>query len=344
MRLLAAEASQPPWVRAEAQGDLCTLLDAAGQYDAAWNAILECKRLMLPRADDAWTAAQFVTARCQRMIQGLTREHFARWQQPVAGDEPRRVALLTGFPRSGTTLLEQVLEAHPDVVSSEEKETFGADVFVGMGTGRAADSSIIEMLDELSPEQLLEARRFYLHAMEAMLGEPIGVRLHVDKNPTMNLMIPPLRRVFPELKLLVAIRDPRDVVVSAFLRFLPVNPISVCYLTLDRTVDRYLLDLGAWLKLRDLIGDWVEVRYEDAVRDLPGETRRILGALGLPWDDAVLDYRKQTRSKPVESPTYEQVARPVYATSVGRWRNYQQQLGPSVERLAPIAKALGYDG
>lgn len=342
LRQLAAEASQPPRMRAEAWGDLGALLDAAGQYDAAWDALVECKRLMMEGADEAWTTAQFVMARCQRMMAGLTPEHFDRWQQPVAGDEPRRVALLTGFPRSGTTLLEQVLEAHPDVVSSEEKEVFGADVFVAMGAGRAADSSIIEMLDELSPDQLLEARRFYLGAMEAMLGEPIGARLHVDKNPTMNLMIPPMRRAFPELKLIVALRDPRDVVVSSFLRYLPVNPISVCYLTLDRTVDRYLLDMGAWLKLRDMIGDWVEVKYEDAVRDLRGEAQRTLAALGLPWDDAVMAYREQAGKKPVESPTYEQVTRPVYATSVGRWRNYERQLGPVLERLAPMVETLGY--
>lgn len=343
LRALAADAGQPPRMRAEAYGDLGTLLDAAGQYDAAWDALLDCKRLMLERAGETWAAAQFVAARCQRMFAELTPDHVARWQQPIA-DEPRRVALLTGFPRSGTTLLEQVLEAHPDVVASEEKEVFGADVFVAMGAGRPADSSIVEILDELPHERILDARRFYLNSMEAMRGEALGARLHVDKNPTMNPMIPPMRRVFPELKLIVALRDPRDVVVSAFLRFLPVNPISVCYLTPERTADRYVQDMGGWLKLRAMIDDWVEVRYEHAVQDLEGEARRMFAALELPWFDGVMNYRERTRNKVVQSPTYEQVTRPVYETSVGRWRNYERQLGPVLERLAPIVEALGYGG
>jgi hypothetical protein len=179
--------------------------------------------------------------------------------------------------------------------------------------------------------------------MEGMLGEPIGARLHLDKNPAVNLMIPALRRVFPELKLIVALRDPRDVIVSCFLRYLPITPVSVCFLTLDRVVDRFVLDMGAWLKMRDMISNWVEVRYEDTVHDLAREARRVLEALALPWDDAVLRYRDRAKHKPVRSPSYEEVARPIFTSSLGRWQNYERHLAPALEKLSPVIKAMGYE-
>jgi tetratricopeptide (TPR) repeat protein len=343
LRELTRSVGEPYKIFAEAFGELCTLLDSVGEYAAAWDAMLRGKQLQLARGEAAWGAAEFVLARCQGMLEAISADHFQRWQSATDGDGPQRVALLTGFPRSGTTLLEQVLDAHPDVVSSEEREVFSADVFPWLGMGRPADTPIVPILEELSPRRINESRKFYLNAMEAMLREPIGSRLHLDKNPAMNLMIPPMRRVFPELKLIVALRDPRDVVVSCFLRYLPVNPVSACFLTLERTVNRYLLDLGGWLKIRDMTGDWIEVRYEDTVADLPREARRALHALAVPWDEAVLGYRQRVAQKQVLSPTYEAVFKPVFTTSIGRWRNYERRMTPFLERLAPMVKALGYE-
>jgi tetratricopeptide (TPR) repeat protein len=343
LRQVIAGGAGHPTLVAEAYGELCVSLDAAGDYDAAWNAALECKKILLGREAAAWQAAQFVLGRCQRMVDDLNPSCFDRWKRTPGNGTPHRVALLTGFPRTGTTLLERVLDAHTEVVSSEEKEVFSADIFPELGAGRPADTPIIPILDEATPAILDAARRRYLAALEAMLGEPIGGRMHLDKNPAMNLMIPPMRRVFPELKLVVALRDPRDCIVSCFLRYLPINPVSVCFLTLERTVERYLLDMGAWLKMRDMIDSWVEIRYERLVADVRTEAGRVLDALQLPWDDSVLAYRERGDRKIVLSPTYEEVARPVFTTSVGRWQNYERQLAPVLDKLAPIAKEFGYE-
>ena len=343
LRQIIAGGVGHPTLVAEAFGELCLSLDAAGDYDAAWNAMLECKKILLGREAAAWQAAQFVLTRCWRMIEELSPECFERWQWTPDDGTSRRLALLTGFPRTGTTLLERVLDAHPQVVSSEEKEVFSAEIFPQLGAGRQADAPIVPILDQATREQLDAARQSYVTAIEAMLGEPIGGRLHLDKNPAMNLMIPPMRRVFPELQLIVALRDPRDCVVSCFLRYLPMNPVSVCFLTLERTVERYRLDMGAWLKMRDMTGAWVEVRYEHLVADLRTEANRLLDTFHLPWDDSVLDYRDHGDRKIVLSPTYEEVARPVFTTSVGRWQNYERQLAPELAKLAPLVKALGYE-
>lgn len=341
--MLTTTPSLPPDALAEAYGELSTLLDAAGDYDGAWNAILMCKQFLLAHEQSAWTVAQFVLARCSRMIDALTAGHFDRWQSTADCGPKQRLALLTGFPRSGTTLLEQALDAHPDIVSCEEADVFSAEIFPRLGENRQPDSRIDQLLDELSPRQICDARQFYVNATQAILGEPIGSRLVLDKNPAMNLMIPVMKRVFPELKLAIALRDPRDVVVSCFLRYLPINPISVCFLALERTIDRFVLDMGAWLKMREMTGNWVEVRYEDVVADLGRETRRTVKVLDVPWDESILQYRTRTAVKQVRSPSYEEVSRPIFTTSIGRWQNYQRQLAPLLDRLRPLIAALGYE-
>jgi lipopolysaccharide biosynthesis regulator YciM len=343
LREVTAATDLPHYAVAEAYGELSVVLDAAAEYDQAWSSILDCKKILLEHEQAAWNAAQFVIARCRQMIETLTPEHFERWHHQQTPRPNERLAVLTGFPRSGTTLLEQVLAAHPAVVETEERDIFATGVFPTLGARRSADTPILELLDELSSQQIGGAQRLYLESVESILGEAIGDRVHVDKNPALTLMIPPLKRLFPELKLIIALRDPRDVVLSCFLRYLPINPVSVCFLTLERTVDRYILDMTAWLKMREMVDDWLEVRYEDVVSDLKRETKRTLDALQLPWDESVLQYRQRHDRKQVRSPSYEEVSRPVFTTSIGRWQNYQRQLAPLIDRLAPLIAAFGYE-
>jgi len=128
------------------------------------------------------------------------------------------------------------------------------------------------------------------------------------------------------------------------MQYLPLNANSVCFLSLERTARRYANDLGTWLKLRELVcTPWLEVRYENCVRDLELETRRTLDFLGLPWNEDVLRYRERLKTKAVTSPTYEAVSRPLYTSAIGRWKNYQRYLEPCIEILEPFIKEFGYD-
>jgi hypothetical protein len=167
----------------------------------------------------------------------------------------------------------------------------------------------------------------------------------LDKNPAYNLTIPLMLRLFPETRLLIALRDPRDVVLSCYLRYLPVNPVSACFLTPETTAERYALDMASWLRLRELIpGPWREIRYEDTVADLENQARETLAFLGLPWDDSVIDYRERLgKSRKVNSPSYEAVTKPIYTSAIGRWQNYEQLLEPVMDRLQPFVEAFGYD-
>jgi tetratricopeptide (TPR) repeat protein len=344
LRRLAESDATPRVVASEAWADLAILLDELGNYDEAWNAILRSKQILLARDAAERTAAEHVFGRFARTVDAITADHFARWASRPPASEPLRMAVLTGFPRSGTTLLEAVLDAHPDVTSSEERDVLAGEVFPALGAGHAVDSPVEQVLEGLSPEQIAHERSRYVRYMEAILPEPIGTRLHIDKNPAINLMIPVVQRLFPESRLIIALRDPRDVLLSCFLRYLPLNPVSVWFLTIERLAERYSLDMRAWLKFRQIVKmPYIEVRYEDTISDLESVARRTLSALDVPWNDTVLGYRARAQDKRVLSPTYEAVAKPLYGHAIGRWTRYERHFAPVLPRLAPFVRAFGYE-
>jgi hypothetical protein len=305
--------------------------------------ILRCKALLQPHEHTAKRESDAVLRQLTALAEALESAHFQRWKAITASLPPRKAAVLVGFPRSGTTLLEQVLDAHPDLVSSDEREAFARDIFPALWLTAATPSPTVRALDEVPIDRIAHLRQRYWDYMSAALNAPIGDRVHLDKNPTLTLVLPGFLRLLPETRVLVALRDPRDVVISCFMQYLPLNPNSVCFLTLERTARRYLADMSAWLRLRNLIASpWLELRYEDAVVDLERETRRALAFLQLPWEPEVLQYRNRLDQKAVNSPTYEAVRQPVYTRAVGRWKNYQGFLEPVLPILKPVIDALGY--
>jgi tetratricopeptide (TPR) repeat protein len=325
-------------------GELALMRDEAGDWDGAIEAIERCKRVQRTH-EKSYLAHSEATHECLRELLGsVTRDDFRRWRDEGASLGDRHTALLTGFPRSGTTLLEQLLDAHPQLVSSEERDYIGRELFFAVA-GMRGKTPLVELLNNLTLPQIESERQRYFQAMEYLLGEPIGDRVHLDKNPAYNLTIPLVLRVFSETRLVIALRDPRDVVLSCYLRYLPLNAVSVRFLDVQRTAERYALDMTAWLRFRELIdAPWVQVRYEDTVVDAAAQARRALDTLGLPWSDDVLSYRDRLRgSKQVTSPTYEAVAQPIYTKAIGRWKHYERALAPAFKTLEPFIREFGYD-
>ena len=343
LRTLAENEATHPIVRAQAWAEIAQAFDRQHQHDDAMTSMLRCKDLLRPHAAPFQRESAAIVRMLTAIIEAATPEHFARWRQIAAAFAPQKVALLTSFPRSGTTLLEQVLDAHPDLISSDEREAFARDIFPAMWMTPATRAPTLEAIDAIPVDRIMRQRIRYLDYMAAALNQPIGDRMHLDKNPPFTLLIPAVLRLFPEMKLLIALRDPRDVVLSCFMQYLPMNTNSACYLTLEDTANRYCSDMGAWLGLREVIpSNWLEVRYENMVSNLPGEARRASDFLGLPWSPEVLRYREHLQNKMVSSPTYEAVSKPIYTGAIGRWKSYEKYFGPALSRLERVVTAFGY--
>lgn len=329
----------------QAWAEIAQIKDKQGDYDGAIEAVERCKREQLNKCAKEQAASDTVLKRFGVMVEDIAQSDFHRWRNETADLLDTRTAILTGFPRSGTTLLEQVLDAHEDLVSSEERDFLGKEQFRSLQQPNQRRGPILEVLNGLSIDRIRTEQRRYFEVMEHLLGEVVDGRMHLDKNPAYNSLLPLVLRLLPQTRVIVALRDPRDVVLSCFLRYLPLNPVSVSFLSLQRTAERYAVDMTAWLKFREIIHTpWCEVRYEDSVSDLQTQARRALETLGLPWDENVLNYRRRLgKERQVSSPTYEAVSKPVYSSSIGRWKHYEKYFGSAFETLEPFVKAFGYE-
>jgi hypothetical protein len=217
------------------------------------------------------------------------------------------------------------------------------EIYRPMARDFPAGAGIFQMLDSAPPSVLCRLRENYFRCAELFLRQPVSNRLLLDKNPGLNVMVPVLVRVFPETKFLVALRDPRDVVLSCFMQALTLTPASSAYLTLEGTVNQYANVMEFWRAMLPRMGDrGMYVRYEEMVDDLPAVAGAVLGFLGVSFEESVLKFDEHARTKRVNSPSCAEVRKPLYRTAVGRWRKYGKYLEPYLSGLEPFLKELNY--
>jgi tetratricopeptide (TPR) repeat protein len=353
LRGLVADKSHTWQTRAQAWYELAQMLDDNEHYDDAFEALIAAKRLITPHAAGALQQNQETLLRNQQLMQALDKSHFDGWRELAEKDSAYRLAILTSHPRSGTTLVEQLLDSHDQMISADEFDVFTQWVYLPIVRRFPHSTHILSVFEKVPAVVRQKARARYWQQTEAIFDEPIGERMLLDKNPGMMILLPVILWAFPEMKMLVALRDPRDVVLSCFMQKVPLTPISSNWLTLAGAADYYARTMNTWLLTRSLLSSsppgggateaaWLEFRYEDVVSDLEREARRILEFLGLAWDEKVLKFYEHAREKIVRSPTYKDVTQPVYHKSVGRWKHYARHFEPVLETLEPFIKEFGY--
>jgi tetratricopeptide (TPR) repeat protein len=325
---------------------LGVVLDALGRYAEAMEWLLKSKAIV--RQTNHVQALEQIYDKADRqrraLLARLTAETILRWRlEPPAEPIRFRLALLGGHPRSGTTLIEQILGAHPAVRAFDESEAFVGEIGDKLAPLPPAASLSADGLKALPANRRHELRRRYLKSLfREVEGEPAADVL-IDKNPTPTASLHLWLRVFPESKVIIALRDPRDVILSCFFQNLTLTPLNANFLSLERTVKHYADLMDTWLHLRKLGGfDWLETRYEDVVGDLEAEGRRVTEFLGLAWHADQATCHEAAGRKLVFSPTYSEVAKPAHDRAVGRWRNYAAALEPLLPRLATYTRAFGY--
>lgn len=244
---------------------------------------------------------------------------------------------LLGFPRSGTTLLEQALGSHPDVATIEERGLLQQVA----GHLLASDAGMDRLLC-LRPAAARACREVYWRGARELSGEEIEGRTLVDKMPLNTLALPLIARIFPEAKVLFALRDPRDVALSCFRRRFQINLAMSEFVTLQGVAEFYdeVMRLGEAYRARMPL-DLATVRHEELVEDFDRELTRILAYMGLDWNPAVREFAARASAR-ANTPSAAQLARGLSSEGVGAWRRYGRAMKPVLPTLETWVKRFGY--
>ena len=338
LRDLIASDPRHPYVRYAARYELAQVLDRTERFDEAMVELAAAKEIVRGLTDVSLLMRGYDQSAesIRRFTASQPKDILATWAKFFPERKREAIptlAFLGGHPRSGTTLLERILDAHPGAAAVDEPVAFLEVLQPEFHKSNSLSSGRINVL-----------RRLYLQALRQDLGHEAAGKVLIDKNPSPTARLPLWLRVFPELRVIVALRDPRDVALSCYFQNIPLNSANVNFLSLERTAKHYADLMGIWLAVREWPGfAWMETRYEDTVANLAAEGRRVTEFLGLPWLTEQERFHEKSGAKQLYSPTYQDVTQPVYKRAVARWRSYEKHLAPILPALEPYCRAFCYD-
>ena len=323
--VVADRASLPTHQRQEALFQAAALLDKLKRFDEAFATYQRAHTLVKSSYDPRVT-----TRDTDEMIRAWTPQAIAA--PPRGRDMSETPIFIVGMPRSGTTLVENILGAHPDVFAAGEQMKMSV-VYRALihRQNRPLEQSIRALDDRLVASGAQE----YLSHIRRLA--PSAKRV-VDKHPFNFLHLGLIAKLFPGARVIHTVRDPRDTCLSCYFRnFLNAMPFATDLGWLGSFYAEYARLMGHWRQT--LPGDpvnlrFMEIRYEDVIADQEGASRALIEFAGLDWDDRVMRFHE----KPRHAPTLyvDQVGRPVYSSSVAKWRTYERHIGPLLRALEPV--------
>jgi tetratricopeptide (TPR) repeat protein len=240
------------------------------------------------------------------------------------GDPSPLPVFVVGMPRSGTTLVEQILASHSGMFGAGELETFG-DAVARLG---AEGARFPEMASSMSDDALCRLASCYLGAVRAIA--PRAERV-IDKLPLNFSFVGLIHLALPGARIIHVRRDPVDTCLSCFsILFGGEQPYAYDLGELGRYYRAYDALMAHWRRVMPP-GVMLEVQYEDVVEDLEAQARRMVAHCGLAWEAACLAFHETQR--PVRTASVAQVRQPIFRTSIGRWRPYRELLQPLLTSL-----------
>lgn len=298
--------------------------DDLREYDKAFPQFLEGAKLKRSKLN---YSADADDERTQRIIQAFSAERYQLLQG--AGNPDSTPIFVLGMPRSGTTLTEQIIASHPLVYGAGElKELL-----------EVAQQSLPGAPQQAYPDNLARLDKATLTAWGAdyvsRLRKHSGTAQHItDKMPANYMALGLIPLMLPNAKIVHVKRNPVDTCVSCFTRlFNRHQDATYDLIELGKHYMNYVRLMDHWRQVLPA-GSFLEVQYEDIVADMEGQAKRLINYVGLPWDEACLDFHKNERS--IRTASVTQVRQPIYKSSVERWRHYEAYLGPLLEQIKPI--------
>ena len=299
------------------------MLEDAGRHDESFEAYAKGNRDKF--ASTPWDEAAHLDLQ-RRIISTFPREKLASHAVPASAEGPTPI-FIVGMPRSGTSLLEQVLATLPGIHGAGEITWLPETLHLEMGDPGADRGEFPHTLAGYSTDEYLQLGRRYLERIRELAP---GASHVVDKLPDNFQHLGLIHLMFPNARIVHSMRDPMDSCFSCYSRLFIANNLGYSY------------DLGAvaryWVSYHELMQHWhqalpagriLDVSYEAMVGDFENQARRLVEYLGLPWDDRCLAFHQNRRI--VKTASVAQVRKPIYQTSVARWKAYERHLGPLFE-------------
>ncbi|MDB5173827.1 MAG: uncharacterized protein JWN51_2600 [Phycisphaerales bacterium] len=296
------------------------LLDAVGRHDEAF-AHAKAANALARRPFNSAAYSELVN----RNTDYFTRDRLRALPRATPGN--RRPVFILGMPRSGTSLVEQILATHPSVFGGGELGLVAGLTRAVATAPWAGGATMPRCLDNLTLQEANSLAAQY-HAGIQSLGSAAPVV--TDKMPLNFLVLGLIQVLLPESRVIHCLRDPRDTCLSCYFTDFAIGNEFTFDLGQLATFHRdYARMMRHWKQVVSL--PMLEVRYEDLVADKEKQTRRMLEFLDLPWDDRCLLFHQNKRF--VATASREQVRKPIYSSSVGRWKHYEKYIPELLSNL-----------
>lgn len=270
----------------------------------------------------------------------MTAAQAAGWPAPKEDTDTLATPIfVVGFPRSGTTMLEQMLDAHAGLASMDEQPFLQgvSEQVIQRGL------QYPEALGELDPATCTALREHYWKQVRTVVNLREGQRL-VDKNPLNLLHLPLICRLFPDAPIILALRHPCDVILSCYMQNFRAPGFQVLCSSLERLAGGYVNAMQYWIHHEALLKPRVlHLRYEDLLDDFDAEVARIGSFIGVADATALRHFDRHARAKGfISTPSYAQVTQPPNKSAVDRWRRYQDHFTPLLPNLHDVMEHWGY--
>ncbi len=306
-------------------------LDASMRYAEAHAAFTQMNALAI----NAWetrTPVDHVAAYRSVDLTSLRREESTQRieYQPV---------FMIGFPRSGTSLLDSILDTQQRIVTLSEIDGIHASILRMHELGKHYPAQ----LPALSASEIDSLRQTYFEHNAKFLGTVVSNSVIIDKMPLNILHIPLILMMFPSARFILSLRHPVDVCVSCYQQDFILTDEMHYFTDLQRTFERYRDVMNLLIRFRDELKPVIhEIKYEDLINDLDRSARRVFDFLNLEISDGYQDFYLRNRNKALRTPSRDQVTQPLYQSSSQRWKNYAEFIEPHLDLLRPLIERYGY--
>ena len=326
--------------RASAAFGLAAASSRMHQADAVWPALQTAHAAQLNIAQGfVPTLMQPDSVPLQMADRLLDHAAYHAWKPLPAPPVERQPVFVVGFPRSGTTLLEQMLDAHPDFRSMDER-AFIHDLIEAMEmTGQRYPDD----LATLTADEAEQLRAVYLRRVAQVVPD-LGARRLVDKNPLNMLCLPMILRLFPQARIILCLRHPCDVLLSCYMQSFRSPAFMVLCSSLQRLAQGYAHAFEHWQQHVEVFAPQVlEWRYEAVVEDTGASLARLGSFLQLADPSPMARFAQHASGKGfISTPSYAQVTQGINRKSVNRWHAYRDRFEPVLPLLRPVMQRYGY--